>query len=111
MFKVFLNDNIKYMRTDKVAAKKFDLSYFYWTVKQSFNSSVDLLSTYRAYYIDPQLDYNPIEDSNDLEIIVTKVIKLLNLKQIPILLLKIEDLLSFRNPQFMQLFIRKLIDV
>jgi len=44
------------------------------------------------------LDYNPIEDSNDLEIIVTKVIKLLNLKQIPILLLKIEDLLSFRNP-------------
>lgn len=37
--------------------------------------------------------------------------KILKLKCIPILLLKTEDLLTFRDPQFMQLFIRKLIDI
>ena len=35
---------------------------------------------------------------------------LLNLRCIPILFLKRADLLTFKDPQFMQLFIRKLID-
>ena len=63
-----------------------------------------------AFYIDPQLDYNYLEADSDLEIIIKRVIKVLNLKQIPIIFLKISDFITFRDPQFMQLFIRKLID-
>lgn len=42
MFKVYLNDHIKYLRTDKVAANKFDLSYFYGSMQQSFNTDEEL---------------------------------------------------------------------
>jgi hypothetical protein len=53
MLKVYLNDNIKYLRTDKLAANKFDLSYFYRILEKSFNTDIELETNYLAYYIDP----------------------------------------------------------
>jgi len=42
MFKVYLNDNIKYIRTDKVAANKFDLSYFYRSIEKYFQTDIEI---------------------------------------------------------------------
>lgn len=61
--------------------------------------------------MDPQLDYNYLEEDRDLDIIINALMPRLNLTQIPILFLKNEELLLYRDPQFLQLYIRKIIEI
>eukprot|EP00347_Sterkiella_histriomuscorum_P004176 403361458 len=63
-----------------------------------------------AYFIDPQLDFIEIQSDKEWQFIITDAARILGMKYLVITVIKISDLICFQNHQFMQLFVRNLID-
>ena len=65
MIKLVLDDKVKYLCIENLRSTNYDLTSFYqqatYIFYDSYESKINLRTTHLAYYVDPQLDYNPIE--------------------------------------------------